>query len=228
MTDPADLPRVGLLVPSSNTVMERDLHRELDSVAEVHTARMYMVDTTRTGEQRMLDEEALPAVTRVATTEPDVVVFGCTSASSLHGQAYDDRFRQRLSEAAGAPVLGVLSSVVEELDRMGAIALFTPYNEELTATIAASLEAVGLRVVARRGLGIEHNFAIGRLTPDEIVKEVAAMEPSGAEAVFCSCTNLRAYEARPAIAEATGLPVFTSNQAIVSRLRHHLALTGPG
>jgi maleate isomerase len=217
-------PRVGLLIPSSNTVMERDFHRELDPLGEVHTARMYMVDTTREGEQRMLEDEALPAAQRVATVEPDLIVFGCTSASSLHGRDYDDAFRGRLAEMTGVPVMGVLSSVLEELEGCGRVALFTPYNEELTGTIAASLEAGGVEVVARRGLGIERNVEIGDLAPEDIVREVRTMDLQDADAVFCSCTNLRAYEARDVLATAVGRPVFTSNQAVVSRLRARLGL----
>jgi hypothetical protein len=37
---------VGLLIPASNTVMERDPHRELGAEALVHTARMAHTDVT--------------------------------------------------------------------------------------------------------------------------------------------------------------------------------------
>jgi maleate isomerase len=215
-------PRIGLLIPSSNLVMERDLHRELDSWAEVHTARMYMVETTRDGEQHMLDVEAEPAVRRIATVEPDLIVFGCTSASSLHGRDYDDEFRGRLSEIAGVPVLGVLASVIEELADAGPVALFTPYVDELTGTIADSLVADGIDVISKTGLGIEKNLDIGELEPDDIVREVGALDLGPAETLFCSCTNLRAYEVRQRLAEKTGRRVVTSNQAVVARLQDRL------
>lgn len=215
-------PRVGLLIPSSNLVMERDLHRELDPWAEVHTARMYMVETTRDGEQSMLDVEAEPAARRIATIEPDVVVFGCTSASSLHGRDYDDEFRGRLSEIVGAPVIGVLASVIEELSDAASVALFTPYVDELTGTIADSLIADGVDVISKKGLGIEKNLDIGELEPDDIVRAVAALDLGRADTLFCSCTNLRAYEVRPQLAEKTGRRIVTSNQAVVARLQDRL------
>lgn len=219
-------PRVGLLVPSSNIVMERDLHREAGAFADVHTARMYMVDTTRDGEQYMLDEEAMPAARRIATVEPDVVVFGCTSASSLHGREYDQEFRGRLAAQVGVPVLGVLSSVVEVLAGTGPVNLFTPYVDELTGTIAASLRAEGIAVVSADGLGIQKNLDIGELVPDEIVREVAALRLPEASTLFCSCTNLRSFECRLQLAEKTGRNVVTSNQAVTARLRAHLGVGG--
>ncbi len=48
--------RVGLLVPSSNTVMEADFYRNLPASVTVHTGRMYMESTTVQGEGLMLDE----------------------------------------------------------------------------------------------------------------------------------------------------------------------------
>lgn len=213
---------VGLIIPSSNTVMERDLHRELDPLALVHTGRMHLEDVTAAAEQRMLDEEALPAAHRVAAAGPDVLVFGCTSAGSLHGREYDDAFRARLAEAVRVPVVGVLPSAIAELAGARGVALFTPYVEELTSRIADSLEEAGLPVVAAKGLGLRDNSRIGALDPDEIVAAVAAMDRGDADVLFCSCTNLRAYEARDALAKATGLPVVTSNQAVVEQVRKTL------
>lgn len=69
--------RVGLMIPSSNTMMEADFTRGLPDGMTLHTARMYMRDTTRQGEERMLDEFALPAARDLGTVSPDVVVFGC-------------------------------------------------------------------------------------------------------------------------------------------------------
>ena len=47
-SNPARRVRVALLVPSSNTVMENDLHAGLPKDRfTVHTDRMYLVETTR-------------------------------------------------------------------------------------------------------------------------------------------------------------------------------------
>ena len=63
--------RVALLVPSSNTVMENDLHRALaPDRFTVHTDRMYLVETTREAEVAMIEEHARPAAKDVGTTNP--------------------------------------------------------------------------------------------------------------------------------------------------------------
>ena len=85
MTTP--LPRrPGLIIPSSNTIMEADFVRYAPPGVSVHTARMFLEDTTPEAESRMLDEFTLPAAHDLVTTRPDVVVFGCTSGQSRSGE----------------------------------------------------------------------------------------------------------------------------------------------
>ncbi len=54
-TQTLSLLRVGLLIPSSNTVMERDLRSSLADVADLYAARMQLVETTEGAEAAMLD-----------------------------------------------------------------------------------------------------------------------------------------------------------------------------
>ena len=218
-----DRTRIGLLVPSSNTVMENDLHAHLDKARfTVHTARMYLEHTTAEAEQKMLDDDAPAAADLVGTARPDVLVFGCTSAGSLGGVAYDRAYCADLGKrAAGARGIGVMSSLVDRVRAAGLrrIAVLTPYIEELTASVAAGLVSQGLEVVASAGMGISVNIDLARPTPEEITRFVrAAVDGADVDGIVVSCTNFRALEARPAIAAETGLPVITSNSAVLDTI----------
>ena len=216
-------PRVGLMIPSSNTIMEVDFARDLPPGTALHTARMYLKDTTPAGENRMLDEFALPAARDLGTARPDVVVFGCTSAGALRGNDYDTELCRRISELTGAPTVSTIGSVREAIEASGAgsIGVITPYVDELNEKIKASIEADGAHVATITGLGITDNFEIAEVGHDEIVAFAErSLGRLAAEAsiglVFVSCTNFGAMAARPAIAERLGLPVITSNQAVLA------------
>jgi len=60
--------RVGLIVPSSNTVIEPDMYRRLPPGATLHTARMLLEETTPAAESAMLDEHLPVAIAREALT----------------------------------------------------------------------------------------------------------------------------------------------------------------
>ena len=215
--------RVGLMIPSSNTMMEVDFARDLPPGTALHTARMFMEDTTPAGENRMLDEFALPAARDLGTARPDVVVFGCTSAGALRGNDYDAQLCQRISELAGAPVVSTFGAVRAAIQASGAasIGVITPYVDELNEKIRASIEADGAHVATIAGLGITDNFEIAEVGHDQIVAfaeralgRLAARASIGL--AFASCTNFGAMAARPAIAARLGLPVVTSNQAVLA------------
>jgi maleate isomerase len=213
--------RLGLMIPSSNTMMESDFIHNAPPGTAVHTARMYMEDTTAEGENRMLDEFALPAARDLGTARPDVVVFGCTSAGALRGNDYDTALCQQISGVAGAPAVSTIGSVRAAIEAAGGsrIGVITPYVDQLNEKIKASIEADGPEVVRIEGLGITENFTIAEVSHDEIVdfavRALGDLADSGAiDLVFASCTNFGAMAARPAIAERLGLPVVTSNQAV--------------
>jgi maleate isomerase len=215
--------RLGLMIPSSNTMMEVDFARDVPPGISVHTARMFMEDTTPAGEYRMLDEFALPAARDLGTARPDVVVFGCTSAGALRGNDYDTQLCQRISELTGAPTVSTIHSVRMAIEASGAsrIGVITPYVDELNEKIKASIEAGGVEVVAIAGLGMTENFEIARVGGGDIVDFAARSlgdlaASRSIDLAFASCTNFGAMEVRAAIAARLGLPVVTSNQAVLA------------
>lgn len=213
--------RVGLLVPSSNTVMEVDLYRHLPGHFTLHTARMYLEETTREAEKRMIEEFAPQAAASVKTARPHFVVFGCTSAGSLGGVQYDQEICERLSEITGVPTIGVFSSVRETLRRLAArsIAVITPYVDDLNHSIREGLEKDGFEVLAIHGMGIDVNFELAMVTPEEIAAfSMEKLKDIKAEALFFSCTNFRAMEALPLLKKQFGSSIVTSNSATLEAI----------
>jgi maleate isomerase len=211
--------RVGLMVPSSNTMMEPDFTAGLGDDVTLHTARMFLEDTTPAGESRMLDEFTLPAARDLASAHADVVVFGCTSAGALRGNDYDAELCARISELTGVPTVSTIASVRAAIRRSGArrVGVLTPYVDELNVKIQESVAADGVEVVKIAGLGMSENFTIARVPPAEI-EEFAVRELSGLDIdlAFVSCTNFAAMAAMDGIAKRLGVPVVTSNQAVLA------------
>jgi maleate isomerase len=203
--------------------MENDFHKRLPpDKYTVHTDRMYLVETTRDAELRMIREFAKPAASDLGTVIPDVFVFGCTSAGSLFGLEYDLQVCRVLGELAGCPALGVINAVSTTLDSLTAsrIAVITPYVEDLTQSVSRAIQKPGRGVVAAFGMGITVNAELADPTPGDIV-DFAKRHLRGFDfdALFVSCTNFRALEAKDELESTFAVPVITSNSAIISEIR---------
>jgi maleate isomerase len=215
---PGDYFRVGLIVPATNTVMEPDFHRRLGTRCAISTDRMFQVDVTRDSEITMLEHEFPRALRLVQSTAPNVIVFGCTSAGSLGGIQHDAELAARIKEQTGAQGVTVVASVLEQLRTLRAhrVAVFTPYIEDLTQSVAACILEAGCVVATAAGMGFSDNLKIGRVTPGEIATFVeAAMHGVQTDCVFLSCTNWQAVDAIPLVKARIGIPVITSNQATI-------------
>jgi maleate isomerase len=214
--------RIGLIVPSSNTVMEPDFHQHIGSAGVVSTTRIFLEDVTRDAEIRMLEDELPKAVELIRTTAPDVVVFGCTSAGALGALAHDDGIGETIEKRVGVRVVTVLRTVLTQLRTIGPrnVALFTPYTEDLTHCVASSLTEAGYPPVKAVGMGIRANLDIGRVAPSEIIHFVESqIEGCAPDCLFLSCTNWRAIEAIEPLQQKLGMPVITSNQTAVDEVR---------
>ena len=220
--------RVGLIVPSTNTVMEPDLYRNLPAGTTVHTSRMLLEGSvTIEAEELMLDVYLPECARQIGTLLPDVVVFGCTSAGALRGPAYEQELAGEISRATGAPTVTIMGAVVDELNRMdvSSVAVLTPYSEEINDTIKESLETSGFTVPHINGMDVKGAFNIAAVSGEEIVQYVQEqLEGVDSDCLFVSCANLKSVDVLDELREAAGRPVVTSNQAVLEGVKRAVGI----
>ena len=137
--------RIGVVVPFSNTNLEPDLMMLCPPGVSLHFARAggYDLDAVPDEHQmrRYSDAPFEEVVDSLRACRPDVMLYGCTSATLAQGPAFDAGFRRRIEERAGAPAVTAASAVIEALEDLG------------VERIAFSL---ALRLVAQRPRGVVH------------------------------------------------------------------------
>jgi len=209
--------RIGLIVPSSNTVMEVDFYRNLPNNITLHTDRIYIVNTAIDQQKKMLDNYLMDAVRDIATVNPDVVVFGCTSGGTKGGQGDELKIESRIKSVIQKPVIMVITAVKETLRKNGfkRISLLTPYTDDLTDKVKKSLENDGFTINQSWGAGIVSNLETGLIKPKDIINLALSKfsKKNVGDCLFISCTNLRAMEAIDEISKNLNVPVVTSNKA---------------
>jgi maleate isomerase len=154
-------------------------------------------------------EEALRVGTLdVLATEPDAVLYLCTSGSFVRGVAGELRMREVMVEA-GAPVAVTTSGALGHL-AVRDVAVASPYLPTLRRLLDAFLRAAGFRVVTHYGLDLDQH--IWQVSDGVIRDLVRAADRASAEAVFVACTNLPTYDLIAELEAELGKPVLTANQ----------------
>jgi maleate isomerase len=207
--------RLGMLTPSSNTVLEPVTSAMLADLPEVsaHFGRFKVTEIALSVEslQQFDDSEILRAADLLAHAKVDVIAWNGTAASWL-GFERDERLAGQITAATDIEAVTTTLAFGDLLTRTGArrIGLVTPYTADVQTRIVANWAAAGLACTAERHLGITENFAFGEVTEDEIERMIREVVDEGADAVAIVCTNMRGAAVAARLEHELGRPVYDS------------------
>jgi maleate isomerase len=221
--------RIGLIIPSSNRMVEQEMVRFVPADVQAHVARLRM-----TGPHHMPLEELLPHIEEAARTLVDakceVVAFHCTATSMEEGMAGEERVLAAVQRAGARHALSTATAIRRALKVLGSrrIVLVTPYSAKTTHEEAEFLRSAGYEVVYAKGYDLGGSDAYCA-TPAEFWRErvIEAARPA-ADGYFLSCANISAFDVIEAIERALDRPLITSNQAVLWDALCRLGRSGHG
>ena len=224
--------RLGLVVLSTDETLEYEARGVLAGRDANLLHSRIPAQPHVTPEQLKTMEAALPHSAGLLPRGLDVIGYGCTSAATVIGPQEVAAAVQAVHP--GAQVTEPISSVVAALDALEArrIALVTPYVASVTDPMRAHLARHGIDTVSEVSFGQRDDWTVARIT--EASTRAAMLEAGrapGVQAVFASCTNLRTFGVIEAVEAELGVPVISSNQALIWDARYSLltvALAGFG
>src|SRR5215813_5321442 len=211
MAQRQDFRRIGLLVPSSSSIQERDFCRVLPEDITLHVARMRLSNVEAESTLRIVQEIETESQ-KLADVDVDVIVFPATAPSSRNGIGYDRELIKRISAASGKPATTASTALLDALQTLGAksIVLAAPWSEAVNRTAAAFIEANGFRVLAQEALGLVRNLEIGLLDPQSADDLARRIDRPDADAVILACGNWSTMPAIEQIERDLGKPVLTT------------------
>ncbi len=222
-----DLARIGLIFMASSVVMESEMWAMAAPGVSIHTTRIRLPKVTLEGLEAMMSAPELEQAARLVGSAPiDVLLFGGTSASFLHGTAYDKGLIARLEGWAPGPKVTTASTAsLAALKEVGAgkLALATPYVGEIHERAIRFLEENGHPVIRSANLGIDADRALAEVPLEKVFDLCVSVDHPEASAIFVSCTNFRSVGAIEALEDALGKPVVSAIQA---SFWHALELAG--
>ena len=212
--------RIGMLTPSSNTVLEpmaTDILRDVPQLS-VHVSRLRVTEIS-------LDDAALHqfdidahlrAAELLADARVDVIGWNGTSASWT-GFEGDERLCaeiERIHGVAATTAVLALNELLEIL-KVRRFALVSPYIGTVQRRIIETYGRAGHECVAERHFEERVNYAFAEIEESRIAQAVRQVSTARPEAVVIMCTNLRSAHLADTLEAELGFPVLDSVAAFV-------------
>ncbi|GJE42310.1 maleate cis-trans isomerase family protein [Methylobacterium soli] len=220
--------RLGMLTPSSNTVLEpmmAALAADLPG-ASVHFSRFRVTEIALS--EAALGQFSLAPMIEAAEllghAKVDAIAWNGTSAAWL-GFARDEALCAAIERATGIPSTTSVLAFRDLFRATGArrIGLVTPYTGDVQARIMANWEEAGFPCTAERHLALSDNFSFAEVDEERVAEMARAVAREGCDAVAIVCTNMRGTLVAPALEQEIGVPVYDS---IAATMWGSLGLTG--
>jgi len=221
-------PRIGLIIPSGNSLTERQFNQYAPPGLGIHVTRLRM-----TGKWRKpwaeLKSSLIEAAEALSDVKPGLIVFHCTANSMENGLAHEAAIVETVEKASGCSTMTTAQAITQAFDRFGIkkLVLISPYVKETNAHEVKYLNEAGYTVVHELGLGLEPH-AYAQVTPAEWQKVVKENTRDEADGYFLSCTNTRMIEAIDDLEKELDKPVINSNQATIWACLKRLGLKHSG
>jgi maleate isomerase len=224
-----DSRRIGLLVPSSNVVMEVEFYRSLPDDITVHTSHIPRSNQAITPDaMQQTTDNATGAAAALDQAELDLIVHGHTASSYVGGIQGDTQLARKIGEAARAPGMTTAEAAVRCLRSFGAQRLWlaAPYPRATTQASADFMMAHGFEVASLECLGVDQATNLKKVSVEAIYElGIRAAAQGEADALFFSGTGVHTLAVVGRLERAIGKPVITANLAALWGALNHLGRT---
>jgi len=207
--------RIGLVILATDHTTEPDFARMVAGAdIGIYVSRIHYANPTTPENLRAMQPSLTTGAGLILPGEPlDAIMYSCTSASVVIG---DDEVTSAIRKAKpGANVVTPTAAAVLGLKAFGArnISVLTPYTVETSRPMADYFSGLGFGIDRFTCLDMADDREMARVAPAEIVAFAREAFDPKSDALFISCTALRAAGVAREIEQAIGKPVVTSNLA---------------
>ncbi|MDH4872011.1 aspartate/glutamate racemase family protein [Pseudomonas sp. BN515] len=216
--------RIGQLYPSGG-LCDHEIQWMAPAGVRVVTTRVPFRSTSLESD-RAFAEHLEEHAQLLVDARVDLLAVNCTAATMLAGP---ENIRQRLQAATGLPIVTTIEAVIDGCKAMGMrnLGLVTPYPDEVVEAETAYLGEYGFSVKRALSQPCGTPFEQASLSPASWLELARSLKGESIDGVLVSCAGIQIASVIQAIEQVLGLPVVTSNQALLWQCLRALDLRGP-
>lgn len=211
--------KFGVIIPSTNTVVEHDYYAMKVPGVTFHFGRMYIEEPSADSDEafeRLIHQirgSTEIAVRDVMTAEPDHMVMGMSAETFWGGAEGNDAFEQRIRDLSGLEVSTGASACGVAAERLGLhrVAALTPYQPIADDQVHGYFTDIGLEVTEVRGLKCPSATAIAEVDEDTLRRTLQELDGPDVDGIIQVGTNLSMLRLADEAERWLGKPVIAIN-----------------
>jgi len=209
--------RLGLIMPSNNTVIEPEMLQAVPEGVTLHGHRVGLRPEERKGD--FMDAMRIDAIENGYKIGPvDCVSYCCLTTSFYKGLGWDKELMKDMENSIGKPVTTAATAMLRALkfSEIRKVAIATPFRAEVNEKLEEFLEANGFEVSGMKALDPVPSPQDVVLLPTTVAYRLAkeAIQPDS-DGVFICATDLPAMNVIDALENDLKKPVISTNQALL-------------
>jgi len=213
--------KFGVIIPSTNTIVEPEFHAMSVPGVTAHTGRIHIrnqvLDSDEAFQNLLLQirEEIGHTVARVMTCEPDYMVMGMSAETFWDGVEGNRKFIAQIKGQSGLDVATGAEACERALKLFGArrIGVVTPYQPVGDANVVRFFGELGFEVAAIEGLKCPTAVSIAHVGEAELRRALHAVNGSDVDALVQVGTNLSMIRLADEMERIVDKPVIAINAA---------------
>src|ERR1700688_1923342 len=203
--------KLGLIVPSWNTVNEYEFQQVIYPGMSVHSMR---IKITADDEENYswMGTQVSAAAQLLAHAKVQVICYGCLAGGFVKGPGHDQQIIKDIEAATGIRGVAAAAAVVDALRALQVtrVSVASPYEPWLNEKLREYLNTFGVEVLGLKGLGTQ---AHASFSPEQNAALAAEVDRPESQAILIACSNFRTLEIIELLESTLRKPVITSNMA---------------
>jgi len=213
--------KLGVLVPSTNTIVEPDFYAMAPPGVTLHTARIF-VPSARMDDDASFEnliaqvgEATSRAIADVVTCEPEYLVLGMSSESFWNGREGNAALQRRVQALSGLRLATGASAIERALAVLGVrrISILSPYQPIADAKMRTFIESCGHEVAAVKSLRCASAVSIAHVDEPTLRRALLDLNGPDVDAIVQMGTNLSMLRLADEAERWLGKPVISINAA---------------
>lgn len=215
--------KAAVLAPSTNTIVEPDFYMNSPYGVTFHMSRIMIENSNMSSNElfnnllEQIRESMKPAIERVMTSKPDVMVMGMSGETFVGGKEGNAKFESEVKDLTGLPVYSGASATHLALQTLNCkrIAIVTPYQEVGDEQVRLFFTDYGYEVKQIKGLKCPDAVSIAHVTEEELREAILEVNDDDVDAIIQCGTNLSMIGLADEAERWLNKPVIAINAAIL-------------